>query len=583
MFDKFKAFVESNGGISNWKTNGPLLSKFFWDANKDELNKALTEFMHDSTAYAMRMLPVGRTETPDEVVISYNNEIFTTPANLKKLSKTLADEYGLDATRTFTFITEMAKPEAVQNLQGRSANAQLIHDCLTAWNVSFDESGLLKGDIYGSGIRDIKLDMLIDRIMVEADAIASQTGMGFEKEYLKSILSNTLNQKKDEKVTTYRQILKYTGDNVQLVDKMVGALLELGKIPKTPVNKEMMKHLLWSIKRKIYDLPIPYPVFTVFYSKAMGVGKSYFIENILGGPFKDKVNTVGEIKQLLSDNDAKALVNGYWLIDFQELTIPESARNKDGSVSESTLNKLKSSITSQYLNGRQMYTDTSAKLRQSAVFCSSANKHCYDVIHDENGMRRYWEFNWGVQNQADVDLELSEKIQKWMIALYQNIDENFDNGYYHPSNELFPEMVKVQAQYRYIPMIEQFTNEYGIVFHDSPVEGCEILPKMAFYEENFKPWIEGEGKLWQLSGMVKAIQDRFDIKPVAYQLGKIQPCYFFTQDISKKPEPPTSISNIKTVTPRTTAEMVAAIKLEAPKKLEMVADVPVDEKWLYEE
>lgn len=44
-----------------------------------------------------------------------------------------------------------------------------------------------------------------------------------------------------------------------------------------------------------------------------------------------------------------------------------------------------------------------------------------------------------------------------------------------------------------------------------------------------------------------------------------------------------AISNIKTVVPRSTAEMVAAIKAEAPKKLEMVADVPVDEKWLYEE
>lgn len=50
----------------------------------------------------------------------------------------------------------------------------------------------------------------------------------------------------------------------------------------------------------------------------------------------------------------------------------------------------------------------------------------------------------------------------------------------------------------------------------------------------------------------------------------------------KRKHEKSSISNIQTVAPRKTADMVEAIKAEAPKKLEMIADIPVDEQWLHE-
>lgn len=531
MLDTFQQYIIDNNGVDNWKTLRPIICRTYWDSHKDTINQTLDDFTKNSDTSILRLIPLTIIDSSKSNIINYEDNLYDTPAKLNKLTTLLVSKYNIDLTKTYNYLLNITKKENKTVADGKSITATFIEDSLETWAVKYDRSGILVGNLYGSECKDIKLNELLDALYQAADYRIERFEENIKKDYISAILNNTLNYIKDAQVTLYRDELRFKGNKPNLVPKMIDKLLELGKIEITECNRVMMMHLLWSIKRKIFGKEIPMPVFFVFFGKKMGVGKSYMIENILGYPFRDKVNIHARLDQLLTTNDTKALLYGFWLLDFQELSIPDNCMDLDGSIKKSVSNTIKSEITSPYVSGREMYTDTSSKIRQGAVFCSSANKHIYNVIHDADGMRRYWEFGWGIQSTTEIDLELSTHIQQTMVELYQNIDENFEDGYYAANNPLYPELLKVQESYRYIEPIEQFCTEKQITLYDGEVEGCDVLPKKEFYSNYFEPWMLDEGRSWRLNGMVNAIKDHYNISPKMYgsdSIGSPKLCYFFT-------------------------------------------------------
>lgn len=539
MFELFKQYLIDNGilvnnVLNNWKAVRPLMADLFYKDNKTiiDMNR---ESWHDVVEnYTYDLINVTKTNVEGKIVISYNNEIYDTNSNYKKLAKILSDEYGIPNDKVYAKILTYASKDKAPVQDGRTITHNFVRSYFDQAYISYNEYGLLRGNIYNSDIRDIKVSELQNKLYEKCDEAITLEGLEVKKDYITPIMQNILNEIKNAKVTEYRALMKYDasiGYSEEDRNARVKALLRIGKIEASAVNIEMMKHLIWSIKRKMFDKNIPFPVFFTFFSKIMGTGKSYFISDILGYPFRDKVNSEGELAQLFAENDRKALIYGNWLIDFQELTMPENLCHADGSVKESAKNLFKQICTSQQLGGRQLYTDEGAKLRQSAVFCSSTNKHIYQVVHDEDGMRRYWEFDWGIKDKAEIDSDYSAKIQSKMAEIYAMFDENFDDGYYHPKSPYFKQMEDAQERYRYVSFIRQFVNEMRITFIPKYEIGCKTITKRELYDELFNPWQRDEGKDWKLSGMVGALNSSLDVSPVMHE-GRLSYFVHMGKDLS---------------------------------------------------
>lgn len=505
------------GALAGWKTSGQYMMDAYYAQHANSVTSDKATFFENVEVEILRTLIKVEVIGKSNAVV-YDNQPYQTTAQLTKLAAAIYQTYGLDTITTLKVLSSLVNNTQVNATT--SPNKDFVVRTLEKFKVSFDVNGIMVGDLYGHGTEPIQLDSLMPAIYVEADYAINVNQSDLQKDYIKEIVMNTLNEIKANRDNEVRQLLKYTGDNIELVDLMVKKMLTTNKIPCTHANIEMMKHLLWSLKRKIYGKSIPMPVFFTFFGKAMGVGKSYFIQNILCYPFKDRCNIDARLGDLLNPASRKATVDGYWCLDFQELTIPEEACRADGSVKDSMLNQLKTTITSEYFASRQYYTERSSKVPQTAVFCSSSNKHIYDVVKDGEGMRRYWEFAWGIQDKREIDakfIEISAKLQSKMVELYQNINEDYEFGYYHQSNAHFDSMCEAQEVYRHISPIEQFVLDSGIKLSDKIYSASTFISKNDLFNQYFEPWAESEGRSWTIHGMVKAINDRYDIKPTRAQ------------------------------------------------------------------
>ena len=549
--DTYFTELEASNKLQKLKDLRLDYQSLFYDKHREDITVSEQEFFSGWNEFLLGKLEekqeIRREIISGDTKIMAYNEIFDTKAKITKLAKILFEKYGIDQIKTLLHLSK----SPVSNQSDESTTSSFVSYSLETYSIQFDKSGGLIGRLFSKDLIPVRYDDLLNRLFVDADRSIELNGTQIKKEYIKNHLDNSLCEIIANKRNNLKQVLKYTGANIPAVEKTVRLLLKYGKIPATNANVEMMKHFLWSIKRKIYSKTIPFPVFFSFFSRKMGVGKSYFVKDIVSSLFTDLVNADAKIHHLLTDNDRKALVDGVVLCDFQELTLPDKFLKPDGTVSEEVLETLKTTITADYFSGRQMYSANSAKVFNGSVFCSSTNKHIFDVVHDENGMRRYWEFNWGLESSTEFDTELTNLVLSNMLELWQNIDENFEEGYYHASNPHYNEIIYVQSLYRYVPPIEQFMVENGITMYPEYQEGLEIESKQTFFELHFRPWIESEGRTWTLAGMDKAIRKRYDIKPVPYRFGSVvKPCYFFKTEsqaelLAKTPKSKPVDSNAK--------------------------------------
>lgn len=550
--------------------------EIFYDRNRESINDSKEDFFKDWDIFLLNKLQSTEVFTVNVIDKKANvfgfGAIYDTKAKYNKFATTLFERYGIEPVKTLLYINGNSADTQNQNA---SPSEMFISHELERYSIEYDARGILVGKLFNSDVAPVKYDELLTKIYTDADYEISINDVPLKRDFIKDHLNNKLSELVEAKKHAIKQVLRYTASNPAIVDQMARAILRYAKVNPTVENIEMCKHLCWSLKRKLYNRNIPFAVFFSFFSKAMGVGKSWFIQNILCAPFSDLVNTDAKLYQLLSDNERKALINGYIACDFQELTIPDQYMKPDGSVAESVINTLKVSITGDYYNGRQLYTDKSTKMYNSVVYMTSTNKHIYNVVRDENGMRRYWEFNWGVKTAGELDLELSKKIMANMVEFYQNLNEDDEIGYYHPTNPAYESILEVQQTYRFIPLIEQFCNEVGIQLHEGHVDGCEVMTKQSFFETHFKDWCEDEGRSWTLGGMTKAIRDRYDINPMPHQLGSSnKPCYFYTQTGNH------NRSNLQSK-PATALDMIASIKEKSQIRLEIAEPAPIsdDMSW----
>lgn len=237
--------------------------------------------------------------------------------------------------------------------------------------------------------------------------------------------------------------VKYDEKYADVGERWLKAMYEYFK-PKESyeIFTTLMKHWAWQVKRKMNDRSVKYHIWLNFFGAA-GLGKTTAL-NKIAAPITDFTSTTSIAKLFDDTREIKRLTENYILI-FDEMAVNVESEASGGRLTADQKAILKSIITGEKMDARIYGTQEQAKRKITFSCISSANEHLYDVIYDETTMRRFFDFNCTGTRPASFD-----EINKYLdnsIYFWRSINENLDDGYFSPDNEVGRQITQIQSMY----------------------------------------------------------------------------------------------------------------------------------------
>lgn len=241
--------------------------------------------------------------------------------------------------------------------------------------------------------------------------------------------------------------LYYDVNCIPVLDTWLEGMHKLFKI-KEPIGvwKMMVTHMVWLIKRQMFSRKVINDIWLQIFGY-QGTGKTFVARNVLFGVLSEfYVET--EVSKIEDFDREIEKFTKYLIVNFDEVALGNTG-DPQHKLGKKMMNNLKSLLTRELFTVRTMRTQKQAVLRKTFTAFSSANTHLYDVIFDETGMRRFFEFTseqpFDTQyNHAEVAKLTALSEQAW-----KGVNEDNDNGYWIKTSE---EGIYVQtAQQSYFP------------------------------------------------------------------------------------------------------------------------------------
>lgn len=237
--------------------------------------------------------------------------------------------------------------------------------------------------------------------------------------------------------------LKYDEKLVDAGERWLKAMYDYFKPTESyDIFATLMKHWAWQVKRKMNDKAVKNHIWLNFYGAA-GLGKTTAL-NKIAAPINDFVSTTSISKLFDDTKEIRRLTENFILI-FDEMAVNVESEASGGRLSADQKAILKSIVTGDKLDARVYGTQEQAKRKITFSCISSANEHLYDVIYDDTTMRRFFDFNCTGTRPASFD-----EINKFLdnsIYFWRSIDENKDEGYFSPDNEIGKQISTIQSSY----------------------------------------------------------------------------------------------------------------------------------------
>ena len=237
--------------------------------------------------------------------------------------------------------------------------------------------------------------------------------------------------------------LKYEEKYVDAGERWLKAVYEYFKPTESyEIFSTLMKHWAWQVKRKMNDRPVKNHIWLNFYGAA-GLGKTTAL-NKISAPITDFTSTTSISKLFDDTREIKRLTENFILI-FDEMAVNVESEASGGHLTADQKSTLKSIITGDRIDARIYTTQDQAKRKITFSCISSANEHLYDVIYDETTMRRFFDFNCnGVRPKSFTEIN---NYLDHSIIFWKSINEDSDDGYFDPSNEVGRQIETIQNMY----------------------------------------------------------------------------------------------------------------------------------------
>lgn len=208
----------------------------------------------------------------------------------------------------------------------------------------------------------------------------------------------------------------------------------------------MLKHWAWLVKRRILSRETKWQIVLNFFGPT-GSGKTMAIEKMLK-PMEDFSCTT-QIGNLLGGEKEVKKYSELYVIFLDELAVQKTKLIGEDGLTKDDVNRLKSLITGKTDTVRIYGTQDQAKRRVTASMIAAANCHIYDVIWDDQTMRRYYEFTCQPTTKQRRKEDYAEA-NKWLdnaVVFWKGVDESLEDGYWDPDTELGQKVWLEQAEY----------------------------------------------------------------------------------------------------------------------------------------
>ena len=266
-----------------------------------------------------------------------------------------------------------------------------------------------------------------------------------------------MNNRRDDLSATTVSKLVYGGavvrDHAEAEwDRYVNAITAVNQAE----TKTVIKHFIWQVKRKMFNLPVTYHMMLVFKGK-QEAGKSTMAKELCK-PVKDFFASTNFAN--ITDSRSHSIWSNYVLF-FDEM----------GRSTTSNLEDIKRIITEDSFTSRIMNTNSDTIVKNRATCCGTTNKDLARLIFDDTGMRRFFQveckdlLDWSVTTKIDFNL------------LWRSVDEQADTPLMADTDTL-TNIRRVQNSKRQITMLELWLRERK---HTQYIE--EKVMAQSFYEE----------------------------------------------------------------------------------------------------
>lgn len=204
-----------------------------------------------------------------------------------------------------------------------------------------------------------------------------------------------------------------------------------------PILVLILKHFVWQVKRKLFNMPVTYHMMPVFVGKS-GSGKSMLITKMIQD-LKDIAYLDGDFNKLIDTRESFALTD-YYIYFIDEMSKADKA----------DVESIKNKITSNTIQYRILGTHTLQTGTNNATFVGASNIEIEHVIKDETSARRFFQI-------VTSDRMKWDQINSFnYLEMWKSIDEMQDKPYIMDS---LPEIEERQLQFKHKTAIEHFVRE----------------------------------------------------------------------------------------------------------------------------
>lgn len=291
-----------------------------------------------------------------------------------------------------------------------------------------------------------------------------------ERQALKEAFEEYVDSRHNASIAYAIDNIKYDEETDKtLVDQFIAALTG----SQEPKNSNVIKHWLWSIKRKALDLPVVYHIMPVIYG-AQGVGKSIAVDKLLQ-----------PISEYILHSSMEDVIDPRNFLS-RSINLVNVLDEMAGSA-KADIDKLKAQITKTENSYRTLYSHTNSKVPNRVSYIGTTNRRLNELVWDPSGMRRFFEIVVLSNNR--------EKINSInYVNLWKSIDENLEYGYLTDSS--LEEVLEEQKQYVAKEVWQEFADEMAIPVVD-PSKVVAVNSKVLYAK--FAKWSADSGNQLKLS------------------------------------------------------------------------------------
>lgn len=202
----------------------------------------------------------------------------------------------------------------------------------------------------------------------------------------------------------------------------------------------MVKHWVWMVKRKMLTRTTKNQFVLNYYGKP-SCGKSFFVK-LMTSPLSDFRHNNADLTSIQDERSIPGLGSNF--VHF----LDELSTGTTKTISsDQELAKIKNIITADTdFKYRPMGTNAEQSITPRTSLIAASNFHIFDVIMDSSGMRRWFEFNVGLETNKYVTNHF-DILRDNIFELWTGVDEDKDEGYLNVHSEIGKEIYKIQDSY----------------------------------------------------------------------------------------------------------------------------------------